>query len=128
MERLSTKWRFILFAMLSITWAAALAVAATPPDNSAINARDTKGGPPTSEDQSNQAADLKTTQKIRQALTDDKTLSVDAKNIKVITISGVVTLRGPVKTDDEKSRIATLANQVAGEAKINNQLEVIGVK
>ena len=47
-----------------------------------------------------------------------------AKNVKVITENGVVTLRGPVKSEAEKARIAELAKATAGQAKIENQLEV----
>jgi hyperosmotically inducible periplasmic protein len=51
-----------------------------------------------------------------------------AKNIKIITASGQVTLRGPVKTAEEKARIDQLAKSAAGGAKIDNQLEVKGSK
>jgi len=105
------------------------AIAAAPaPDNSGINARDTQNGPLTPEDQSSRVADLNLTQKVRQAITGDKTLSVNAKNIKIISIGGKVTLRGPVKTPEERDRVASMANQVAGASNVNNQLEVIGTK
>jgi hyperosmotically inducible protein len=98
------------------------------PDNTATNQRDRSGETKTSGDQSNSSADLKTTQAIRQALMKDGGLSMTAKNIKIITASGQVTLRGPVKTAEEKARIDQLAKSAAGGAKIDNQLEVRGSK
>ena len=94
------------------------------PDNTATNERDRSGETQTSGDQSNSSADLKTTQAIRQALMKDGELSTTAKNIKVITANGQVTLRGPVKTAQEKAKIDQLAKSAAGGAKIDNQLDV----
>jgi osmotically-inducible protein OsmY len=94
------------------------------PDNAAINQRDRSAENKTSGDQSNTSADLKITQAIRQALMKDGELSTTAKNIKVITANGQVTLRGPVKTAQEKAKIDHLARSAAGGAKINNQLDV----
>jgi len=96
------------------------------PDNTAINERDRSGETNTSGDQSNSPADLKTTQAIRQALMKDGELSMTAKNIKVITANGHVTLRGPVKTAQEKTKIDQLAKSAAGGAQIDNQLDVKG--
>jgi hyperosmotically inducible protein len=96
------------------------------PDNTATNERDRSGETKTSGDQSNSSADLKTTQAIRQALMKDGELSTTAKNIKVITANGHVTLRGPVKTAQEKAKIGQLAKSTAGGAQIDNQLDVKG--
>ena len=96
------------------------------PDNTATNERDRSGETKTSGDQSNSSADLKTTQTIRQALMKDGELSTTAKNIKVITANGQVTLRGPVKTAQEKARVDQLARSAAGGAQIDDQLEVKG--
>lgn len=97
-------------------------------DNTAKNQRDRSGETKTSGDQSNSPEDLKTTQAIRKALMKDSSLSMTAKNIKIITADGQVTLRGPVKSADEKSRIDQLAKASAGKAKIDNQLEVEAAK
>jgi osmotically-inducible protein OsmY len=96
------------------------------PDNTAMNERDRSGETKTSGDQSNSSADIKTTQAIRQALMKDGELSMTAKNIKVITANGHVTLRGPVKTAQEKAKIDQLAKSAAGGAQIDNQLDVKG--
>jgi osmotically-inducible protein OsmY len=93
-------------------------------DNTAKNARDRSGETKTSGDQSNSSADLKTTQAIRQALMKDSALSATAKNIKVITTNGHVTLRGPVRTSQEKAKVDQLAKSAAGGAQIEDQLEV----
>jgi hyperosmotically inducible protein len=98
----------------------------TKADNTATNERDRSGETKTSGDQSNGSADLKTTQAIRQALMKDGNLSMTAKNIKVITANGHVTLRGPVKTAQEKAKIDQLAKSAAGRAQIDNQLDVKG--
>jgi len=93
-------------------------------DNTAVNQRDRSGGAKTFGDQSNSVANLKITQAIRRALMKEAELSTTAKNIKVITINGQVTLRGPVKTTQEKAKIAQLARSAAGGAQIVDQLDV----
>ena len=98
------------------------------PDNTATNERDRSRETKTSGDQSNSSADIKTTQAIRQALMKDGELSTTAKNIKVITANGHVTLRGPVKTAQEKAKIDQLAKSAAGGAQIDDQLDVKGSK
>jgi osmotically-inducible protein OsmY len=96
------------------------------PDNTATNERDRSGETKTSGDQSNSSADLKITQDIRRALMKDSELSTTAKNIKIITDNGQVTLRGPVKSAQEKAKIDQLARSAAGGAKIDDQLDVKG--
>jgi hyperosmotically inducible protein len=96
------------------------------PDNTATNERDRSGETKTSGDQSNSSADLKITQAIRRALMKDSELSTTAKNIKIITDNGQVTLRGPVKNPQEKAKIDQLARSAAGGAKIDDQLDVKG--
>jgi osmotically-inducible protein OsmY len=65
------------------------------------------------------------TQKIRQALMDDNTLGVQAKNIKIITAKGVVTLRGVVKDDQERILIGNKAKSIPNVKRIDNQIEII---
>lgn len=93
------------------------------PDNSGRNVRD-RGDTLTAGDQSEAAADRTLTQKIRQAVVADESLSMTAHNVKIITIDGRVTLRGPVKTDDERKNVAAKAEQIAGADKVQNHLEV----
>jgi hyperosmotically inducible periplasmic protein len=117
--------------LLALTYLSAFSLAAVAaddkqlnPDNTAKNERDRSGETQTSGDQSNSSADLKITQAIRQALMKDGELSTTAKNIKIITANGQVTLRGPVKTAQEKAKIDQIAKSAAGGAQIADQLEV----
>lgn len=110
--------------LTGLSLAAMAAEEKTNPDNTAINQRDRSGDSKTSGDQSNSSSDLKVTQAIRQALMKDGTLSTSAKNIKVITENGQVTLRGPVKNVQEKTRVDQLAKSAAGGANIVDQLDV----
>jgi len=93
------------------------------PDNSERNVRDRDDATLTPTDQSNSAADVAMTQKIRKGITSNDAMSIAARNIKIITQGGVVTLRGPVKTSQEKTAIETLAKN-AGATRIDNQLEI----
>ena len=95
-----------------------------PADNSGRNQRDATDAALTPGDQSNSEADLQITQSIRKAVTADDSLSVNAQNVKIITNGGVVTLRGPVKSEQERASIAAKAQQVSGVTRVNNQLEV----
>ena len=97
--------------------------AATPPDNTKVNERDTNSAALTPVDQGNGDIDLRMTQQIRQAVMADGSLSFTAKNVKIITLNGSVTLRGPVNTAAERSAIEAAARKVAG-ARVDNQIEV----
>jgi len=93
-------------------------------DNTAKNERDASGESKTSGDQSESPEDIKTTAAIRRAVVADDSLTMTATNVKIITADGKVTLRGPVKTAAEKTKIGELAKKNAGKATIDNQLEV----
>ena len=117
--------------LLSIACLSALSLATlatadekSKPDNTKTNERDRSSETRTSGDQSNSSADLKVTQAIRQALMKDGELSTTAKNIKIITANGLVTLRGPVKTSQEKAKVDQIARSAAGGAQIDDQLDV----
>lgn len=94
------------------------------PDNSKVNERDRQPGATTADQQKNNKGDLEITRKIRQGIVKDKTLSTYAHNIKVVTQNGVVTLRGPVRSNDEKAAIEAIAVQVAGQGNVHNELEL----
>ncbi len=91
--------------------------------NTGINKRDRDDKTLTPMDQMNNPADLKITQEIRQALMKDE-FSMDAKNIKVITRNGKVTLRGPVNTAAELEQISVLVKAMPGIKSIDNQLQI----
>ena len=98
--------------------------AAVPADNSGRNERDRNDATKTAGDQSESEADRTISQSIRQAVVADDSLSTTGKNVKIITVDGIVTLRGPVKTGEEKTNIGAKAQQVAGVKRVDNQLEI----
>lgn len=96
-----------------------------PADNSGKNKNDKVDVKVTPPDQKENQEDLNITQKIRQAIVADDSISMNGKNVKIITMNGEVTLRGPVDNFAEKENIGLKANQVAGVKKVDNQLDVI---
>ena len=96
------------------------------PDNSAVNVRDRAPDAMTAGQQSNAKSDVELTREIRRAVVKDDSLSMLAHNVKIVTDNGAVTLRGPVKTEQEKVTIASKAQAIAGANKVNDQLEVKG--
>ena len=100
------------------------AASGTAPDNTKVNQRDAGASALTPLDQGNNQTDLKITQQIRQAVMADGSLSFTAKNVKIITVKGKVTLRGPVNSDQERAIIDSAAKKVAGATNVENQLEV----
>jgi osmotically-inducible protein OsmY len=93
----------------------------TSPDNSAKN----QGHTNTADQQSENSSDRMTTKKIRQAVMADKSLSTYAHNVKIVTQNGVVTLKGPVNSDEEKQSVASKAEEIVGSAdKVNDRLTV----
>ena len=99
-------------------------IVTTEPDNTARNVRDRDDRTLTPLSQGTSKADVATTSQIRKEIIAVKDLSVNAKNVKIITIEGRVTLRGPVKTADEKRLIGEIADRVVTAANVDNQLEV----
>lgn len=95
-----------------------------PADNTGINKRDTSPKKLTADQQSQTKEDREITQKIRQAVVDDKSLSTYAHNVKIITVDGMVTLKGPVRSEEEKRTIEEKAGQIAGKHKIKSEIEI----
>jgi len=105
--------------------AASLAVSAQAPDNTEVNKRDRAAGEATADQQKNNRTDLDLTKNIRKSIVDDKSLSTYAHNVKIISQNGTVTLKGPVKSADEKSAIVAKAVSIAGAAdKVVDQMSV----
>ncbi len=92
-------------------------------ENTERNARDKDNTTLTPEDQKETKKDIKITSKIRKTVVRDKSLSVDAQNVKIITRNGVVTLRGPVASEAEKMKLQKIAQQTKGVVQVDNQLE-----
>jgi osmotically-inducible protein OsmY len=96
-----------------------------PPDNTGSNLSDQKAETPTAADQQkNNSPDIQTTRAIRRALMSDKNLSAYAHNVKIITQNGEVTLKGPVRSADERNEVQAKAAEIAGSEKITNQITV----
>ena len=116
----------LLTASLAITGSSLIAVSPalqspTPaPDNTANN----KDHSNTADNQSNSTQDREIARKIRKAIVADKSLSTYAKNVKVIVKDGSVTLRGPVRSEEEKKQIGDYASQAASAGSVDNELTI----
>jgi hyperosmotically inducible protein len=96
------------------------------PDNTKTNKTDT--AKPTADDQKQNKSDVQITQQIRKLVTDDKGLSTYARNVKIITQNGSVTLSGPVRSEDEKKSVEAKAAQVAGSSHVKSELQIAAEK
>jgi len=126
----STKLRALLFLTSMVLFLSIpLAASSRPqnqtpaPDNSKTN-RDRKQGAPTADQQKLNSSDTDISKQIRSSIMKDKSLSTYAHNVKIIAQDGKVTLKGPVRSEDEKSNIAAKAAAVAGDSNVMNQLTV----
>jgi osmotically-inducible protein OsmY len=105
---------------LALSFPCAPIAPAQQPDNSAQN----KGQSPTADNQPNAQSDRMLAAQVRKAIVADKDLSTYGHNVKVIVANGTVTLKGPVKSDDEKQKVASDASSVSGAGNISNQLTI----
>src|SRR5881394_413631 len=96
----------------------------TRPDNTLTNKRDRAASQPTADQQKNERSDVTITREIRRAIVNDKNLSTYAHNIKVITQHGDVTLKGPVRTEEEKKVVEAKATDVAGPGHVTNDISI----
>lgn len=92
-------------------------------DNTGINARDRSATALTPIDQNENQKDIDLTANIRKRVVDSK-ISVNAQNVKIITQDGKVTLRGPVRSAEEKQQVEQIAGFVAGIGNVDSQLEI----
>jgi osmotically-inducible protein OsmY len=102
--------------------------AQVPADNTKVNKQDRAKDAATADQQKENSSDRDITQKIRQSLMDDKTLSTYAHNVKVIAQDGQVTLKGPVRTEEEKKIVEAKALEVAGTGHVVNEMSVAPAK
>lgn len=98
------------------------------PDNSKMNQGDASKDAMTAQQQKVNPADRQTTRQIRSSLIKDKALSTYAHNIKIITRDGHVTLKGPVRSEDEKATIAAKAEAIAGAGNVKDELTIAPAK
>jgi hyperosmotically inducible protein len=114
----------ITHALLLSSLVALPAVAQTPADNTKVNQRDRADGAVTADQQKENASDRALVKKIRQSLVNDKSLSMYAHNVKVVAQGGQVTLKGPVRSEDEKKSVETKATKIAGAGRVTNEITV----
>jgi osmotically-inducible protein OsmY len=94
------------------------------PDNSKVNKRDRDKSSPTADQQKMNATDRDLAKRTRAAIMADKSLSTYAHNIKIVARDGKVTLKGPVRSEEEKSAIEAKATEVAGAGNVVDEIEV----
>lgn len=97
---------------------------ASKPDNTKVNKRDRDRDKPTAGQQKENRSDRETARRVRRAIVKDKSLSSYAHNVKVIVRDGAVTLRGPVRSEQEKEAVEAKAAEVVGKEKVKNEIEV----
>jgi hyperosmotically inducible periplasmic protein len=93
-------------------------------DNTTVNQRDRNPNEATADQQKDNRSDRDITKQIRRAIVQDKSLSTYAHNVKIITQNGQVTLKGPVRSDDEKRTVEAKAAEIAGENKVTSELDI----
>ena len=94
------------------------------PDNTKTNKRDRDKSSPTADQQKMNPTDRDLAKRVRQSVMSDKSLSTYAHNIKIVAQDGKVTLRGPVRSEEEKNAIEAKATEAAGAGNVTNELEV----
>jgi osmotically-inducible protein OsmY len=100
----------------------------TASDNTKVNKQDRNPGAATADQQKENTSDREIASRIRRALMDDKGLSTYAHNVKVIAQEGQVTLKGPVRTEEEKQSVEAKATEVAGAGRVTNQISIAPLK
>ena len=112
----------ILTSLCGLTSISAYAQAAA--DNTKVNERDRAKGAVTADQQKETDADRNLVKKIRQSLVKDKSLSTYAHNVKVVSQGGQVTLKGPVRSEEEKRSVEAKAIEIAGAGRVTNEISI----
>jgi hyperosmotically inducible protein len=129
MKKIATKLllsQMLLLGCITPMWAQqdSSSSQGVPADNTKVNQRDRDQSVPTADQQKNNTSDQEIAQQIRKNIVKDKSLSTYAHNVKVVVQNGSVTLKGPVRSEDEKKAIESKAAEVAGADKVTNEIEV----
>jgi hyperosmotically inducible protein len=117
-------WTLLVLSSLLSVGSLSAQQSAAPADNTTVNQRDRNPNEPTADLQKNNPSDRDITQQIRRAIMKDKSLSSYAHNVKIITQNGQVTLKGPVRSDEEKRAIEAKATEIVGENKVTSELDI----
>jgi hyperosmotically inducible protein len=113
-----------LLTLASMASSAQDSSATRPPDNTKVNDRDRDKAEPTADQQKENRPDRDITRDIRRSIVEDKSLSTYSHNVKIISQNGMVTLKGPVRSEEEKAAVESKAAEIAGKDKVTSQLEV----
>jgi len=124
MSKLFTRAMLVLLVLGGLSFAQEDNSQQVPPDNTKVNQRDRNQNEPTADQQKENSNDRELTRQIRHAIVKDNSLSTDAHNVKIIAQNGSVTLKGAVKSDEEKQAIESKATELAGAGKVTNELHV----
>lgn len=119
--KLKSKVVFLIFSLMTL---GSLSYAQTDADNSKVNERDSSAKEITADQQKSNASDSEITSRIRQDIMKEKNLSTYAQNIKIITVNGKVTLKGPVRSKAEQNSILKYARSVAGSSNVVNKIAI----
>lgn len=114
----------VVFLVFSFMTLSNLSFAQTAADNSKVNERDTSKKEMTADQQKSNENDTQITAQIRKDLMNEKNLSTYAQNIKIITVNGKVTLKGPVRSMAEQNIILKSARAAAGPSNIVNEIAI----
>ncbi|HTC43666.1 MAG TPA: BON domain-containing protein [Steroidobacteraceae bacterium] len=119
-------WNVCIALLAALVMAEVGTALGQPPDNSSSNvtAENSSNRASVADGQTNDAQDLMTTQSIRRSVMADAQLSLDAHNVKIVTVRGHVTLNGVVRSDAERASVAAKAVNVAGIDNVVNDLKV----
>ena len=125
----TSKMKVLALALVNVSFVYTIEAQSTDPqvkpDNTAVNKRDRDPGEATADQQKMNPADRDLSAKIRRSIMADKSLSTYAHNVKIISQNGTVTLKGPVRSDDEAKNVMGKATEVTGSAdKVVNQMSV----
>jgi len=121
---LKVTFQVLLFAVALTIVSAAVRAQDSAADNTTVNQRDKNKAEPTADQQKENQPDRELARQIRRSIVQDKSLSSYARNVKIIAQNGVVTLKGPVRSDAEKTAVEAKASEIAGADKVTSQLEV----
>lgn len=100
-------------------------VAAVNADNTEVNKRDQQTHEITADKHGTSEKDIKISSELRRLLVNDKSLSTYAQNVKIITVNGDVTLKGPLKSIQEQKAVVSKAKNLSGVSKVLNRTEVV---
>ena len=124
MDKLFTRAMLVLFVLGGLAFAQQDNSQQVPADNTKVNQRDRNQNESTADQQKENSSDRQLARQIRRAVVKDKSLSTDAHNVKIIAQNGSVTLKGAVKSDQEKQAIESKATEIAGAGKVTSELQV----